>query len=240
MSSTVKKPNKTWKFVFLFIGVLFLMYGIGTAIAFYINTEDIEAKAKILPVINPVQVDPTLVDEAVRLKGINHVIGNFSFTNQNGEEVTQTFIKDKIFVVEYFFTTCGSICPVMNKELQRVQSKFKGVEDFKILSHTVWPEVDTVEQMKRYAVSHDADDNMWQFLTGTREDLYKMARKHYFTLKPSEVEGQGDGDSDFIHTNNFVLVDKNKRIRGYYDGTNPEEVNKLMVDIQNLLDGTAG
>lgn len=234
-----KESKSAWKKIFLFIGIVFGLYLAWTVVAIFMNKENEEDKKAKLPIINPVQVDPQLVDQSVRLKGLNHRIGDFSFTNQNGETITQEFIKDKVFVVEYFFTTCGSICPIMNKEMQRVQDRFKDSGDVVILSHTVWPEVDSVEQMKRYAESHGADDKMWQFLTGSREDLYHMARTNYFTLKPAEVEGTGDGESDFIHTNNFVLIDKQKRIRGYYDGTNPDDVNKMMVDIENILNGRA-
>lgn len=234
-----KESKTAWKKIFLFIGIVFGLYLVWTVVAIFMNKENEEANNAKLPVINPVQVDPQLVDQSVRLKGLNHRIGDFSFTNQNGETITQDFIKDKVAVVEYFFTTCGSICPIMNKEMQRVQARFKDSGNVVILSHTVWPEVDSVEQMKRYAESHGADDTMWQFLTGSREDLYHMARTNYFTLKPAEVEGTGDGESDFIHTNNFVLIDKQKRIRGYYDGTNPDDVDKMMVDIENILNGRA-
>jgi protein SCO1 len=123
----------------------------------------------------------------------------------------------------------------MNVQMQRVQEKFRGNENVKILSFTVNPKVDTVEQMKRYADEHNADHSQWYFLTGTQEKLYELARKSFFVLKPAEAENLGDEGSDFIHTNNFVLVDKQLRIRGYYDGTNPKEVDRLMKGIDILL-----
>jgi protein SCO1/2 len=124
----------------------------------------------------------------------------------------------------------------MNKQMQRVQQAYKGDKRIKILSFTVDPDTDTVEQMKRYAAQHGADDQQWHFLTGKKADLYALARKSFFVLKPAEAENQGDVGSDFIHTNNFVLVDQRMRIRGYYDGTSTEEVDKLIRDMQRLLD----
>ena len=124
----------------------------------------------------------------------------------------------------------------MNEQMRRVQFAYSKEDDVKILSFTVNPDVDSVEQMKRYADQHDAKEGHWHFLTGEKEDLYSLARKSFFILKPAEAQNLGDAGSDFIHTNNFVLVDQKKRIRGYYDGTNKDEVTKLIVDIRRLLD----
>ncbi len=192
---------------------------------------------KMLEVINPVDLDPQMVDESLLMdrKGYGHTIGEFSFLNQNGETITQSETDGKVYVAEYFFTTCGSICPIMNEQMQRVQKAYLREQDLKILSFTVYPEVDTVEQMKRYAVEHDANDDQWHFLTGNKADLYSLARKSFFVLKPAEAENLGDANSDFIHTNNFVLVDRERRIRGYYDGTSPTGVDSLIHDIGRLL-----
>jgi protein SCO1/2 len=123
----------------------------------------------------------------------------------------------------------------MNDQMQRVQKAFKEETNFSILSFTVNPEVDTVEQMKRYAQEHHAIAGKWHFLTGEKTKLYDAARKYFFLLKKSEVENQGDVGTDFIHTNNFVLIDKQQRIRGYYDGTNAKEVDKLISDAKLIL-----
>lgn len=195
----------------------------------------IRPKNKALPVINPVDVNEEMVDPELLRIGYGHTIGNFSFLNQAGKVITQEDVKNKVYVVEYFFTTCGTICPKMNEQMQRVHSSYKNNEDFRILSFTVDPEVDTVEQLNRYAKQHGADSKKWFFLTGEREKLYGLARKSFFVLKPAEAENQGDVGSDFIHTNNFVLVDKEMRIRGYYDGTSTKEVDKLILDIDRLL-----
>jgi protein SCO1/2 len=190
----------------------------------------------VLPVINPIDVQEEMVDPELLRIGQGHTIGNFSFKNQDNKTITQKDIEGKVFVAEYFFTTCQSICPIMNDQMQRVQKEFKGNSKVKILSFTVDPEVDTVEQMKRYAKKHKSVTGQWHFLTGKKEDLYSLARKSFFVLKPAEAQNQGDAGGDFIHTNNFVLVDKQKRIRGYYDGTSEKEVTELITDISRLLE----
>jgi len=184
-----------------------------------------------------VDLQPEMVDESVILerKGYGHKIGAFSFKNQNGEIITQSDVDGKVYVAEYFFTTCGSICPIMNQQMQRIQKVYLREPDLKILSFTVNPAIDTVEQMKRYALQHQANDDQWYFLTGKKEDLYGLARKSYFVLKPAEAENLGDAGGDFIHTNNFVLVDRERRIRGYYDGTSTAGVDSLIYDIGRLL-----
>lgn len=190
---------------------------------------------KPLPVINPVDLNDEMVDPELLRVGYGHTIGKFSFLDQDGNTVTQEDVRGKVYVVEYFFTTCGTICPKMNKQMQRVHKAYKGNKNVNILSFTVDPKTDTVEQMKRYATQHGADASQWHFLTGNKDSLYRLARTSFFVLKPAEAENQGDVGSDFIHTNNFVLVDKQMRIRGYYDGTSAKEVDKLIHDIDHLL-----
>ena len=216
------------KFIFF---VVFLIVGI--SITYYL----VQPKEEMLPVINPIDLEEEMVDPDVLMDrtGYGHTIGDFSFQNQDGKTITQKDVDGKVYVAEYFFTTCGSICPVMNKQMQRVHQVYQTEEDFRILSFTVHPEVDTVEQMKRYADEHGARSDQWHFLTGNKEDLYSLARKSFFVLKPAEAENLGDAGSDFIHTNNFVLVDRESRIRGYYDGTSPTGVDSLIYDIGRLL-----
>ncbi len=205
----------------------------GISLTYYLQNQP---KEKLLPVINPVDLVPEMVDPSVLMerKGYGHTIGDFAFVNQDSLTISQENIENKVFVAEYFFTTCTNICPIMNKQMQRIYEKYKSQEDFRILSFTVDPEVDTVAQIKRYAEEHGAGSN-WHFLTGKKEELYALARKSFFVLKPAEAENVGDAGSDFIHTNNFVLVDKKRRIRGYYDGTSPTSVDSLMIDIGKLL-----
>ena len=213
----------------LFI-IIFIIVGVGLTYYF------LQPKEEKLPVINPIDLEEEMVDEDLLRIGYGHTIGDFAFLDQNGEVFSRKDVKGKVFVAEYFFTTCGTICPKMNAQMQRVQKEFKGNEKVEILSFTVNPEVDTVEQMKHYAEGHGADDKQWHFLTGKKEELYSLARRSFFVLKPAEAQNLGDAGSDFIHTNNFVLVDKKGRIRGYYDGTSEKEVGTLLQDIQRLLD----
>lgn len=213
--------------------LIFLLsfFAVGVTISYFILT-DIPEK---LPIYNPVDVEPEMVDESLLRVGRGHKIGAFSLKNQYGKTITQDEVKGKVHVAEYFFTHCQSICPVMNVQMQRVHKKFKNNKDVKILSFTVDPVNDTIERMKWYADKHHATGNNWHFLTGEKEDLYHLARTSYFVLKPAEARNLGDAGSDFIHTNNFVLIDRKLRIRGYYDGTNPKEVDQLMHDMELLL-----
>lgn len=214
--------------VFIVAGI----FVVGVIVAYFFTRPG----EKPLKIYNPIDVESEMVDKDLVRKGFGHRIGEFSFTDQNGKPYGSKDVKGKIYVAEYFFTTCGTICPIMNSEMRRVQAAFPGNERFKILSFTVDPETDSVAQMKNYADGHGADPRQWHFLTGDKKDLYKLARRSFFVLKPAEAQNQGDVGSDFIHTNYFVLVDGQKRIRGYYDGTDSKEVDKLIVDIQKLLE----
>jgi protein SCO1/2 len=162
-------------------------------------------------------------------------VSDFSFTNQDGDTVNKEFIAGKVVVAEYFFTTCKTICPIMTKQMQRVQTVFSKEDGLRILSFTCDPETDTVEQLKRYASAKKVNSLQWQFLTGDKKELYNFARNSLYVLKPDATLNQADDGSDFIHTNNFVLLDKLGQIRGYYDGTSEKEVNLLIVDIKSLL-----
>lgn len=210
---------------------LVILFIVGITIAYFM----MQPKEKPLPVINPADVESEMVDSEILRKGNGHRIGDFSFLNQEGKTITQSEVEGKIYVAEYFFTTCGTICPKMNKQMRRIQFEFADNDEVRLMSFTVDPEVDTVEQMKRYAEDHGAKKGQWHFLTGSKEDLYSLARKSFFVLKPAEAQNLGDVGSDFIHTNNFVLVDRKGRIRGYYDGTSKKKVDELMKDIERLL-----
>lgn len=160
-----------------------------------------------------------------------HTIPPFSFTSQFNETVTRENTIGKIYVAEYFFTTCGSICPIMNKNLERVYHEFKNDPDFLILSHTVDPETDSVPVLMEYAKKHGINDRKWLFLTGVKSILYQTARQGYLL---NAEDGNGGAD-DFIHTQNFALVDKEHHIRGFYDGTDSMEINRLIQEIRLLI-----
>jgi protein SCO1/2 len=161
-----------------------------------------------------------------------HTIKPFCFTNQYNEKVTEETVKGKIYVTDFFFTTCQSICPIMSSELERVYKQFATNKDVLILSHTVSPEEDSVSILKDYSNLHGVKDNRWLFVTGDKKHLYDMARTSYLL---NAEEGNGDED-DFIHTQNFALIDKEKHIRGFYDGTDSIEVSRLIIEINLLLE----
>lgn len=207
---------------------------IGSAVFFgYLSMKN-DDSIQQLPVINPIDIDEDMVSEDVQGIGFGHRVGKFSFKDQDNQLITNDIVKGKIWVAEYFFTTCTNICIDMNQQMKKVQAHFKNDEDIKILSFTVDPVNDTSEQLKKYADEHGAINGKWFFLTGEKEQLYNFARQSIFVLKPAEAANLGDAGSDFIHTNNFVLIDKVGRIRGYYDGTKSEEVEQLIKDIQLL------
>jgi len=214
----------------LFLAIFFLIL---VPIGYYFLSD--QNKSKPLPVINPIDVQQEMVDPEMLRMGKGHRIGAFRFENQNGVWITNAEMKGKVSVVEYFFTTCKSICPIMNTQMQRIQRKFANEQKVRLFSFTVDPDTDNVAQMKRYASAHQAKAGQWHFLTGEKADLYGLARRSFFVLKPAEAQNLGDAGSDFIHTNNFVLVDQQLRIRGYYDGTNPKEVSLLQAHIAQLL-----
>jgi protein SCO1/2 len=150
--------------------------------------------------------------------------------NQNGETITQEFYNDKIYVADFFFTTCPTICPIMTENMGYIQEKIKNDSDVLLLSFSVTPEIDTVEQLKKYSLEKNVIDSKWNLVTGNKKDIYNLARTSYLVAK---TNGDG-GKYDMIHTENFVLVDKEKRIRGFYDGTNSKEMDQLLNDIKIL------
>lgn len=188
-----------------------------------------------LKVYNPFDVNPALVDSSLQDQRKDHAISDFSFLNQLGDTIRKKDVSGKIFVTDYFFTTCGGICPKMTTQLQRVHQEFLDDPNFMILSHTVNPKIDTVEVMYNYAERFNADHDKWWFLTGSKEDLYIMARKSYLVVPDKADPNFDHGDeSDFIHTENFVLIDPDGRIRGMYDGTNEAEVSEMIRDVYDL------
>lgn len=161
-----------------------------------------------------------------------HTVKPFCFLNQYNEKVTEADVKNKIYVADFFFTTCQSICPIMSTELERVYKEFANNPSVMILSHTVDPETDSVNVMMSYSKLHGVKDKRWLFLTGEKKHLYELAREGYLL---NAEEGDG-GAEDFIHTQNFALVDKERHLRGFYDGTDSVEVSRLITDIKILLE----
>ena len=183
-----------------------------------------------LPVYNPADVNPKLVDESLVHVRRNHKVGDFKLINQNGDTITQDNYANKIYVADFFFTRCQTICPIMTNNMAKLQETFLNDDDVMFLSHSVTPVMDSIVVLKAYANAKGVIDAKWNITTGDKKHIYELARKSYFA-----VLDEGDGGlQDFIHTENFVLVDKKRQIRGFYDGTNIEEIEQLKKDIQLL------
>ncbi|MDG1728954.1 MAG: SCO family protein [Algibacter sp.] len=183
-----------------------------------------------LPIYQPTMVSTELVDSTIQHQKKYHKIADFSFTNQNGKTITQNDYKDKIYVADFFFTTCRTICPIMTSHMADIQKEILDDDQVMLLSHSVTPEIDSVAQLKRYAIKKGVNDKKWNLVTGDKKAIYKMARKSYLAVKDN---GDG-GPFDMVHTENFMLIDKKKQIRGFYDGTNTDDIDRLLEDIQIL------
>lgn len=185
---------------------------------------------KKLPIFNPADVNPKLVDESVVHIRSNHKVSDFELINQNGETITEADYEGKIYVADFFFTRCVTICPVMTTNMGKLQEAFLNDDDVLFLSHSVTPDIDSVSVLKAYAIDKGVIDAKWNITTGDKKHIYKLARKSYFAV----LEDGDGGLQDFVHTENFILVDKKKQIRGFYDGTNPEDIERLILDIRIL------
>ncbi|APS38285.1 MULTISPECIES: SCO family protein [Salegentibacter] len=183
-----------------------------------------------LPVFQPDMVNAELVDSTVQYVRKYHTVKDFKLINQNGDTITEDFYEDKIYVADFFFTTCLTICPVMTDHMLKIQEKIKDDPEVLLLSHTVFPKTDSVPVLKEYAIEKGVLDEKWNLVTGDKKHIYDLARKSYLASKSN---GDG-GPYDMIHTENFVLVDKEKRIRGFYDGTDAEAIEDLLHDIKVL------
>ena len=199
---------------------------IGITIAYFMIS-----KPKPLKIYNPADINPKLVDESLQGTTKNHSVGDFSLTDQDGKNVTPKDFEGKIYITDFFFVTCPTICPKMTDQMLRVYEEFKENSDILFLSHTVMPEEDSVPVLKEYADKHNILSERWKLVTGDKKHIYDLARKTYFA---AVTEGDG-GKDDFIHTENFILVDKEKRLRGFYDGTSKKDVDRLIKDIYTLL-----
>lgn len=195
----------------IFVG-FFVVFSIITITAFY----TVLKPKKSLPIFNPSDVNQEMVDSTVQYVALDHTIADFSFTNQNGKTITQKDYEGKIYVADFFFTTCGSICPKMTNNMVWLQNQIKNNPKVMLLSHSVTPDIDSVSVLKKYALEKGVIDSKWNLVTGNKKDIYYIARKSYLAVKtgnPSEMY-------DMVHTENFVLIDSKRRIRGFYDGTN--------------------
>ncbi|AOW18595.1 SCO family protein [Polaribacter vadi] len=185
---------------------------------------------KRLKIYNPNDVNPQLVDTDLRHVTKNHTIKDFELINQNGEIITNKNYENKIYVADFFFTRCTNICIAMAYNMSELQEFYKNDKDIMFLSHSVTPTIDSVSVLREYADNKGVIDAKWNVTTGNKKHIYELARKSYFAV----VEDGDGGEDDFIHTEQFILVDKEKRIRGYYDGTEKEDMEKLKKDVALL------
>ena len=188
-----------------------------------------------LKIYNPADVNPRLVDESILHVQKNHNIADFNLINQNGKKITNKDYEGKIYIADFFFTRCQNICIAMAYNMSELQEFYKNDTDIMFLSHSVTPLIDSVAVLKEYAMNKGVIDGKWNVTTGEKKHIYELARKSYFAVLD---EGNGD-ENDFIHTEQFILVDKKRRIRGYYDGTNDKEMEKLKEDIVFLKEEDA-
>ena len=213
-----KESKKTIYFLIIFILI-------GVPVFYHLVKVD-----DTLPIYNPADINPKLVDKSIRNKTKNHTISPFKLINQNGDTITEKNFENKIYVADFFFTRCPTICIAMAYNMRELQDYFKQDDDVMFLSHSVTPVRDSIPVLRAYANDKGVIDGKWHITTGAKTDIYTLARQSYFAVL---TEGNGD-DNDFIHTENFVLIDKNKRIRGMYDGTKKENMQKIIDDIQLL------
>lgn len=216
------KPYRTFIIVFLIL-----------SIAIFFGIYSLQTPEKMLPIYSPRDINPELVDSTVQHIGIDHKIADFAFTNQNGKIITQKDYENTIYVADFFFTTCPTICPKMTNNMVWLQKQLKKYPSVKLLSFSVTPDIDTPEVLKKYAIKKGVDDSRWNLVTGDKKEIYYLARKSYLAVKTGKPEEL----YDMVHTENFILVDKNKRIRGFYDGTNlnqPSDDPKVK-NMQQLL-----
>lgn len=184
---------------------------------------------KRLTIYQPEMVDNKLVDSTIQYVKKYHKIAPFSLVNQNGDTITQDTYENKIYVTDFFFTTCQTICPIMTDHMVQIQKELQEDSEVLLLSHSVIPEYDTPEVLKAYALKKGVDDTRWNLVTGSRKEIYTLARKSYLAVE--DIPGEEDA---MVHTENFMLIDKKSQIRGYYDGTDPEEIERLLEEIEIL------
>ncbi len=217
--------NKILKKSILAVLPLIVLFSIFILVGYYLLTPK-----KVLPVYNPADVNPKLVDPSVKHIRSNHKVANFELINQNGDTITQKDYANRIYVTDFFFTRCQTICPIMTTNMVDLQDFYKNDSSVVFLSHSVTPIIDSISVLRAYADKKGVLDSKWNLVTGDKKQIYNLARKSYFAVLD---EGDG-GAQDFIHTEQFILIDKKRQIRGFYDGTDKNEIQRIIKDIKIL------
>ena len=218
--STSNSKRIPWGLV-AYIAVAVIAIGVGTVML---------TPEQDLPIYQPSDLNPALVDPAA-LGHEDHRILPFTLLNQLGDTVTEADAAGQVLVVDFFFTRCATICPMLTSNMKRVQDSFMAEEGVRLMSHSVTPVADSVSVLSAYGEANGVNPDRWWLLTGPKPEVYKLARQSYFAALD---EGDG-GLQDFVHTENMVLVDTLGQLRGFYDGTDLDEVNRLVRDLQFLL-----
>ena len=187
-----------------------------------------------LPYYNTPDFTPLWLNSEQAANKITHRVGNFSFTNQNGKTVNASDLKGKIHVANFFFSSCGSICPKMTENFRRLQQRFIHNDELLLLSFSVTPWIDSVPRLQLFAKKNNVNPGKWHLLTGNKADIYRIARQSYFA---EEEMGITKDSTEFLHTEHFLLVDQTGKLRGIYNGTLALETERLMDDIDLLIRG---
>jgi protein SCO1 len=194
-------------------------------------TDSAKSVDESLPYFNKPDWTPEWISNSDSAYKSIHTIPKFSFTNQEGNTITQDYVKGKIYVANFFFSRCRGICPKMATNMQLLQEAYKNDPDISLLSHSVTPEADSVSVLKKYAIDNNVDAKKWNLLTGDKSKIYSLAKREYFA---GDSIGYYQTGNEFLHTENFILVDKQRRIRGVYNGTLLVEIERIKNDINTL------
>ena len=220
--STSSSSNGRWALI-AYLAVAAIAIVVGTVLL---------TPERDLPIYQPSDLNPALVDPAA-LGHEDHRILPFTLLNQLGDTITEGEVQCDLLVVDFFFTRCATICPMLTSNMKKVQDVFAAQSGVRLLSHSVTPVADSVSVLAAYGEANGVDSDRWWLLTGEKKEVYRLARQSYFAALD---EGDG-GLQDFVHTENIVLVDTLGRLRGFYDGTDLDEVNELVIDVLFLLEG---
>lgn len=212
--------------------VLTLVIFIAILVAGMVIAYPLLKSEKKLKVYQPSDVNPKLVDKTKQDVESDHTVADFTLVNQLGKTFTEKDFENKIYVADFFFATCPSICPIMSQNIATLQEEFADRPEVMFLSHSVTPDIDSVAALFEYGELYDANPERWMLATGDKKHIYELARKSYFAVLD---EGDG-GKQDFIHTENFILVDTDRRLRGFYDGTSEADMLRLADEIEILLE----
>jgi protein SCO1/2 len=216
-----------------YLSILFLL------IAFSCNKQVEKEALKVvetsrvdyLPYYNEESFTPKWITPNTAEEKAFHKIPDFSLTNQLGETVNQNTFENKIYITDFFFTSCPGICKKMTNNMSKIQEEFKDDNEVLLLSHSVMPSTDSVSVLKTYAKTYAIIDNKWHLVTGDKNEIYTLGRDHYFVENDL---GETKSIDDFLHTENFLLIDKKKHIRGIYNGLNRASINQLITDVKSL------